>query len=111
VPEPLKPEIVPLPTLTSLDVKPVTDFENVAVTEKAAFVGSAAADESATVGAASSVMDAVAVVEMLPAASLYCAQTVFAPSPLESVKETVVENEAAEATVFQDAAEQSEPSA
>jgi len=47
----------------------------------------------------------------LPAASLYCTQTVFVPSPAESVSEVVAEYEVVEVTAVHEAAEQSLPSA
>ena len=78
----------------------------------AAFVGFEELDVRATVGAAvSSVIVAVAVVDALPAASLYCTQTVFVPSPAESVSEVVAEYEVVEVTAVHEAAEQSLPSA
>jgi len=52
VPEPESPETVPLPTVMSEAMKPVTLSENVAVTENAPATVLAAADDSTTVGAA-----------------------------------------------------------
>ena len=112
VPDPESADLAPLPTDTPASEKPVTGSENVAVTVNAAFVGFEELDVRATVGAAvSSVIVAVAVVDALPAASLYCTQTVFVPSPAESVSEVVAEYEVVEVTAVHEAAEQSLPSA
>ena len=103
---------MPPATLTSDDVNPLTDSEKVAVMTKAPLIGVPTAVASATVGATvSSSIVAVAVVETLPAPSLNDAQTVFVPSPRESVSEAVVASEAVDGTATQDAAEQSLPRA
>ena len=51
VPEPERLLATPLPTVISERMNPVTDSENVAVTENAALVGFEDDDESETVGA------------------------------------------------------------